>query len=197
MRSANSVGGLLDSISIPPRAEWFDVPDSMSRYLVVEDTRFWLDGVGNKVPSIISVSEVRNDGLLWELNHHAGASIREAVDEVLAGVGENVHVIRVPAIFMGSFDVDGSAVDSAFAFAPALANLQVAGGRAYLSRTYGPTDGNGNDVLQAGALLELPGVLQEIDGWDNYHRRIGHVHCFTYVIRAAFEFDWWARQPNG
>ncbi len=191
--AANSVTGLIDGISAAPRGRWFEAPDETSRYVIVEDTLFWLDAVGREVPAVISVHEVRNDSLMWALNEEAGSRLDRIAARVSEAGGEGVNVVRVPDFFMGSFVPDTGVIEDAFAFAPALANLQVAGGRVFFGQGYGPRDAAGVDVLQGGFATLMPGPVHAIDGWDRYHRWTGNVHCFTYVKRAPYEFDWWTR----
>ena len=195
--SADSVTGLIDGISAPPRGRWFEAPDETSRYLIVEDTLFWLDAVGREVPAVISVHEVRNDSLMWALNEEAGSRLDDIAARISEEGGGGVSVVRVPDFFMGSFVPDTGEIEDAFAFAPALANLQVAGGRVFFGRGYGPRDAGGGDVLHGGFAALMPGPVHAIDGWDRYHRWTGNVHCFTYVKRAPYEFDWWTRTPSG
>ena len=190
--STASINGQLDSISIPPSGQWFNVPDETSRYLLIEDTLFWIDGIGREVPAVISVHEIRNDSLLWDLNDIAAYKIEEIVDQIVSTSGNDINVIRVPDFFMGSFSDKGNAIEDAFAFAPALANLQVAGGWVFFAERYGPQNLAGNDVLQHGFATLISGSIHTIDGWDRYHRWIGNIHCFTYVKRAPFEFNWWS-----
>ena len=195
--AAESVSGLIDGISAPPRGRWFEAPDETSRYVLVEDTLFWLDAVGREVPAVISVHEVRNDSLMWQLNEEAASRLDEIVRRISRAAGEDVSVVRVPDFFMGSFAPDTGEIEDAFAFAPALANLQVAGGRVFFGQGYGPRDAGGGDILQGGFAALMPGPVHAIDGWDRYHRWTGNVHCFTYVKRAPFEFDWWTRPSPG
>ena len=189
--AANSVSGLIDGISPPPRSRWYEAPDETSRYVVLEDTLFWLDAVGSEVPAVISVHEVRSDSLMWALNEEAASRLDEIVERISQAAGEEVDVVRVPDFFMGSFVPDTGEIVDAFAFAPALANLQVAGGRVFFGQGYGPPDATGGDVLKSGFAALMPGPVHAIDGWDRYHRWTGNVHCFTYVKRAPYEFDWW------
>ncbi len=195
--AANSVNGLIDGISPPPRSRWYEAPDETSRYVVVEDTLFWLDAVGSEVPAVISVHEVRSDSLMWAMNEEAASRLDGIVGRISQAVGEELDVVRVPDFFMGSFVPDTGEIEDAFAFAPALANLQVAGGRVFFGQGYGPHDASGGDILQGGFAALMPGPVHAIDGWDRYHRWTGNVHCFTYVKRAPYDFDWWTRQPVG
>ena len=195
--AADSVSGLIDGINAPPQSRWFEVPDETSRYVLAEDTLFWLDAVGREAPALISVHEVRSDSLMWALNEEAASRLDEIVSRVSQAAGEEVNVVRVPDFFMGSFVPDTGEIEDAFAFAPALANLQVAGGRIFFGQGYGPRDASGGDVLQAGFAELMPGPVHAIDGWDHYHRWTGNVHCFTYVKRAPYEFDWWTRSSPG
>ena len=165
--------------------------------MLAEDTLFWLDAVGREAPALISVHEVRSDSLMWALNEEAASRLDEIVSRVSQAAGEEVNVVRVPDFFMGSFVPDTGEIEDAFAFAPALANLQVAGGRIFFGQGYGPRDASGGDVLQAGFAELMPGPVHAIDGWDHYHRWTGNVHCFTYVKRAPYEFDWWTRSSPG
>ena len=51
------------------------------------------------------------------------------------------------------------------------------------------------DAFSREAMARTPGDTEVfVDVWD-YHRLLGAVHCGTNVRRAAFEFDWWVRQP--
>lgn len=195
--AADSISGLIDGISPPPRGRWYEAPDETSRYVLVEDTLFWLDAVGREVPAVISVHEVRNDSLMWALNEEAASRLDEIVSRISQAAGADVSVVRVPDFFMGSFVPDTGEIEDAFAFAPALANLQVAGGRVFFGQDYGPRDAAGGDVLQRGFAALMPGPVHAIDGWDRYHRWTGNVHCFTYVKRAPYEFDWWTRSSPG
>ena len=196
--AADSVSGLIDGISAPPRSTWAKVPDETSRYVLVEDTLFWLDAVGREVPAVISVHEVRSDSLMWALNEEAASRLDEIVSRIWQAGGEDVSVVRVPDFFMGSFAPDMGEIEDAFAFAPALANLQVAGGRIFFAEGHGPRDAAGGDILQRGFAALMPGPVHAIDGWDRYHRWTGNVHCFTYVKRAPYDFDWWTRSsPTG
>ena len=195
--AADSVSGLIGGINAPPQSRWFEVPDETSRYVLAEDTLFWLDAVGREAPALISVHEVRSDSLMWALNEEAASRLDEIVSRVSQAAGEEVNVVRVPDFFMGSFVPDTGEIEDAFAFAPALANLQVAGGRIFFGQGYGPRDASGGDVLQAGFAELMPGPVHAIDGWDHYHRWTGNVHCFTYVKRAPYEFDWWTRSSPG
>ena len=195
--AADSVSGLIDGISAPPRTRWFEIPDETSRYVIVEDTLFWLDAVGREVPAVISVHEVRADSLMWALNEEASSRLDEIVSRISQASGEDVSVVRVPDFFMGSFAPDTGEIEDAFAFAPALANLQVAGGRVFFAEGHGPLDASGGSILQQGFAALMPGPVHAIDGWDRYHRWTGNVHCFTYVKRAPFEFDWWTRPASG
>ncbi len=194
--AANSVSGLIDGISPAPRGRWFETPDETSRYVLVEDTLFWLDAVGREVPAVISVHEVRNDSLMWALNEEAASRLDGIVNRISQAAGEDVDVVRVPDFFMGYFVPDTGEIEDAFAFAPALANLQVAGGRIFFGQGYGPHDAAGDDVLQGGFPELMPGPAHAIDGWDRYHRWTGNVHCFTYVKRAPYDFDWWTLLPT-
>ena len=196
--AADSVSGLIDGISAPPRSTWAKVPDETSRYVLVEDTLFWLDAVGREVPAVISVHEVRSDSLMWALNEEAASRLDEIVSRIWQAGGEDVSVVRVPDFFMGSFAPDMGEIEDAFAFAPALANLQVAGGRIFFAEGHGPRDAAGGDILRRGFAALMPGPVHAIDGWDRYHRWTGNVHCFTYVKRAPYDFDWWTRSsPTG
>ena len=191
--AANSVTGLIDGISALPRGRWFEAPDESSRYVLVEDSLFWLDTVGREVPAVISVHEVRSDSLMWALNEEAASRLDDIVRRISQAAGEEVNVVRVPDFFMGFFVPDTGVIEDAFAFAPALANLQLAGGRVFFGQGYGPHDAGGADVLQGGFAALMPGPVHAIDGWDRYHRWTGNVHCFTYVKRAPYDFDWWTR----
>ena len=191
--AADSVSGLIDGISAPPRTRWFEPPDETSRYVFVENALFWLDAVGREVPAVISVHEVRADTLMWALNEEASSRLDEIVSRISQAAGEEINVVRVPDFFMGTFVPDTKVIEDAFAFAPALANLQVAGGRVFFGQGYGPRDASGGDVLQGGFAALMPGPVHAIDGWDRYHRWTGNVHCFTYVKRTPYDFDWWTR----
>ena len=195
--AAASVSGQIDGISAPPRSEWITTPDETSRYVLVEDTLFWLDAVGREVPAVISVHEVRSDSLMWALNEAASSKLDEIVGQVADAAGERVRVARVPDFFMGSFAPDTALIEDAFAFAPALANLQAAGERVFFAESHAPRDAAGGNVLQKGFAALMPGPVHAVEAWDRYHRWTGNVHCFTYVKRAAYEFDWWRPTPNG
>ena len=59
----------------PPQSRWFEVPDETSRYVLAEDTLFWLDAVGREAPALIRVHEVRSDSLMWALNEEAASRL--------------------------------------------------------------------------------------------------------------------------
>ncbi len=195
--ASSSVSGQIDGISAPPRSEWLDVPDETSRYVLVEDTLFWLDAVGREVPAVISVHEVRSDSLMWALNEAASSKLDEIVNRVAAAAGQEVSVVRAPDFFMGSFAPETGVIEDAFAFAPALSNLQTAGGRIFFGESYAPSGADGFNVLQKGFAALMPGPVHAIEAWDRYHRWTGNVHCFTYIKRAPYEFDWWRAIPDG
>ena len=160
-----------------------------------EGTKFWKDGNGTQVPAIISVKEVKSDSTLWSLNDRAKQRIDGVLSVINASVNPDPVVVRVPDLFMGTWDGTEIVSRSSIAFSPALANVQVANGKIYFPIPYGPANLAGEDVLRK----YIEGLIPTSDfreDWNIFHRREGGVHCGTNVIREIYSVQWWNNIPG-
>ncbi|TSC77431.1 MAG: peptidyl arginine deiminase, type III [Parcubacteria group bacterium Gr01-1014_29] len=180
--------------SIPPQRQWFHPPDATSKYVLVANTRFWLDKDSRPVPAIISVREVKNDTALWNLNRSAQQRIEIVKNTLEAAAGRAINFISVPDIFMGELGASDIVDRTGIAFTPGIANFQSVGSNLYFAKSYGPTDALGRDVLEEKTRAQIPGNAEVfVEDWNLYHRLMGQVHCGTYVKRKIYDFDWWER----
>lgn len=185
----------IDRAPIPVKDHWFVLPDNTSRFVLTEDTQFWVDGDDDPVPAIMTVQEIKADRALATLNSEARTRIRAVRKAIEAAAGENVKFIPVPDFFMGKLQATGIVDRSAVAFTPGLANVQVAGGTLYFPESFGPRNAAGADVFDEAVKAKVPGAKMFVDDWAVYHRLMGEVHCGTNVKRAVYPFNWWERAP--
>ncbi|MBS3128719.1 hypothetical protein J4410_06245 [Candidatus Woesearchaeota archaeon] len=190
-----AAGICLRPISVPTEANWFDNPDVTSKYVIIEDTKFWQDVLGVEVPAVISVKEVREDTNLWTLNAEAKRRIDITINDTRSAFpSENLNVIKIPNLFMGSTLRGIIESRSSVAFTPGLANAQPVNGLTYFPKSFGPTRHwlSTVDVIEKKLKDQIPGNDEIfVEDWDNYHRNMGGVHCGTNVKRQIFIRDWW------
>lgn len=168
---------------------WFEVPDAGSRYLVVDDSRMWLDGSGELFPAVVAAGELRADPILKACAAACGKRLfgRDGIITVVRrtlGLSRK-DMLRLPVLFSGS--KNGEAVA---ALTPNPVNLvNVRGGVIFLVPC-GPRRKAGRDetdvfqrrwsrLFEAGGLRSYP-----LDGWDDLHRDWGGAHCGINVLRG-------------
>ncbi len=190
---------IVDGEGRVPQTTWFEVPDAMSKYILVPSSREWRWG-SDDFPAVITTREVALDPEFWAIaNGPAEQNINAAKTTLQAALaGAPVTFIEVPAVFLGDASTGSG---DAFAFMPGLANLQVWNGQLWLPDPSGPRMFGGEDTMQVGAdaVLELgTRTTYYIDNWDTYHRAFGEVHCGTNVLRAPAQdcSQWWQAPPS-
>jgi len=181
---------------VPPRDRWFVDPDSGSKFVLLQDTKWKTssDMSYHYVPAAITVSELRNDRYLWQLNRDAQARIDNDVKMIEQAAGIKVPVVPVPTIYRGELTRTGGLVErKEVAFTPNLANFQPAGAVAFFPKPFGP-DVGGADPFEK-VTRELISNAVFVNDWAVYHALDGEVHCGTYVVRAPYAFNWWTSSP--
>lgn len=181
----------------PAQATWFRPPGPGDAYVLVEGTRFWFDELAagsHGTPAVVTVEEVLADADLSALN------LTDAVGQIAAGTaalqaaaGGGLTFLKVPVIFVGQ-RAGFATARSGLAFTPDLANGQLAAGRFYLPRQFGPRNAAGEDLFEKAARAVLP-TAQFVDDWDPYHRLMGEVHCGSSAVRGPLPVEWWSHQP--
>jgi len=180
---------------------WEGPPDSTSRYVIVEHTRFDFPrkvhgNGGSEAPSFRCVREILMDTQLMNWNSECQTQlngIRTTLEEAL-GLPEGSPPIRLPVLFTKMLVGEQ---DKATAYIPHAVNLQAINGKLLLPEPYGPRDDTDGDLFKAAAVSALTngGIAQErvqfIDDWDWYHVAGGEVHCGTNVQRGMPEGNWW------
>jgi hypothetical protein len=176
--------GICDSMPI-----WFRVPDNTSRYVVVEDSKMWLDGRGDEFPAVITAGELAADSLLKRHEKIFSKKIfgRGGVCRTLSGalgIDED-RISRLPVLM--SADEKGG--DAAY-LTPNPVNLVIINGDVIILRPFGPrcnpSDGASDVFLRSWlAALTARGIEAHVlDGWDSLHRSWGGARCGTNVVRS-------------
>lgn len=186
-----------DTPEVPERAGWFVAPRPGDRFVMVRETKFW----SNEAPAMITVAELLADARLRRLNtQHIAARIAFIRRRLEQQGGRNadgtpfLEFRSVPVIYAGQPGRNFAVGRETTGLTPNLANFQQVGDRLYMPRQFGPLGPDGRDLFES-AVREALGAerVRFVDTWDAYHRQLGDVHCATNVLRAPFEFDWWAQ----
>jgi len=179
---ARALAGRCDTMPI-----WFDRPDATSRYLLVEDSKMWIDAAGDEFPAVVAAGELAADRTLARMNAAVAKRCREAERLVRAALGlDGKAIVRLP----GLFAAPGEGDTGAFSLTPSLVNLQVFNREVVLLRpAFARRDAgdDGTDLILAAArrALAAPDIrLHFIDGWDALHRNNGGARCGMNVWRA-------------
>lgn len=191
------------STNIFRKNDWFDVPTSASKFVVVEQTLDF-DAAGNgsarrappappgglvNVPALITAGELSD-----------GTSNKTFLDKQTLGLTPKLTAVaaafsspvRVPALYFVR-DMGSGVYDHGDAYIPGVVNLQAfraSSGPVLLSaKPYGPTIG-GADPFETKTNTQLGATPTYVDDWDLYHIQSGEVHCGTNQIKAAVR-PWW------
>lgn len=188
---------VLDSGGQPHRqSTWFRNPSSGDRYVLIEDTRFWLNrrlaaAAATPIPAVVTVAELLADANLRQLNTHlAQRKLEEVREAIRRAAGQPVTFHPVPVLYFGRLD-DFDDGRKAFALTPNLANFQEVNGALYFPRQFGATDAAGRDIFEEYVRARFP-TARFVDDWDLYHRLEGEVHCGSTTLRALPLADWWS-----
>ncbi|MFC1671949.1 protein-arginine deiminase family protein [Planctomycetota bacterium] len=176
--------GICDSMPI-----WFQVPDLTSRYVVVENSKMWLDGRGDEFPAVITVGELTADSRLKKLAKTCSdrlygrggvlKNLRKALDI------PDEQVIRLPVLLSG--DEENMNVSSLI---PNPTNLVIINNKAIILRPFGPRRDpadDATDIFQESWLDELKQANVRsviLDGWNSLHRSWGGARCGTNTVRT-------------
>ncbi len=165
---------------------WFDWPDETSRFLLVSDSKMWMDASGADFPAIMAAAELASDPVLAAANAAAARRCRDAERAVRraipAGGGE---ILRIPVVF-ASYSSERL---SAFALLPNNVNFQVFDREVLCLRPCGPRADPAKDdsdpFLEATlkALGSTGLSVRVLDGWNALHRLNGGARCGTNVMR--------------
>ena len=180
---------LKDNVQAPSTTVWKTAPAAGDSFVLVEGSRIWAQGV----PAIVTVGEVLADANLKKLNTElAKQQIDLAREALQAAAGGSLTFVSVPVLFVATIDEDGKITESrsGVAFTPGLANVQEVAGSLYFPRQYGPVDAAGKDLFETITKTRAPNA-KFVDDWDEYHAKMGEVHCGTAVVRTPYDFPWW------
>lgn len=169
---------------------WFETPDATSRFVVVEDTKMWLDGTGEQFPALVSAGELSRDPSLQraaKICTQRFLAEDSGVQDALEVLGIRApDTLRLPVLY--SSDDHGAC---AVALLPNPVNLVPLDKCLVLLRPFGP---RGDPSKDESDLFEKAWkeVLERarlhpifLDGWDALHRMDGGAHCGTNVIRRG------------
>ena len=201
--------------------KWFTEPDTTSKYIVAQGTKFWRDFSAVEVPALWSVFELKNDASFWSFNTKAQAKINAAASAIKSGMGNysgssylrtdgdttddsisgdaDDDFISVPTIYFGAFNsgaFPGDIVDhTAEAFNPGLSNFQPASKTLMVfPKPYMAKNNSGEDIFEKACTNIFNSGTTRIyfvDDWNLYHRYKGEVHCGTAVKRNHHPTVWW------
>ncbi len=183
-------------------------PKTGNKYVLVVDSNRVRPTVANQttyqgMPAVISVEEILADTVFTTLNRTsipAKVAVHEVIVRDAFGIGANVQVIYVPALYFGRLETNGTpSPNSVTAFQPNPCNFQplgispqAAGNRLYFPRQFAPKAAGQNiDMFEALIASRFSETVRFVDDWAGYHLSIGNVHCGTSVKRAVPTNDWW------
>lgn len=179
---AAAVEGRCDSMPI-----WFVWPDNTSKFLVVSESRMWMDASGEEFPAFMAVTELADDPEFHRVNKtiadRCASTAKLVLDELKL---EKTCAMPVPALF-AAFDTN---CVGAFAFTPSLVNFQVLDTNVVTLLPCGPrsntTHGDSDVFLHAAKKsFSDPAVkLHFVDGWNALHRQNGGARCGMNVWRT-------------
>jgi hypothetical protein len=167
---------------------WIEPPEPGSRIVIVEDTRFWLDGRGSEVPAFITAGELCRDRALKDvarkcaLRVDGAGGVRDTVLRALDLPSE--ALLRLPVLARG----DKEAQDVT-ALLPNPVNLVCIDNDVVLLQPHGPRiepgDESSDVFAQAWrAALDKCGLNPVfLEGWNSLHRLDGGAHCGINVLR--------------
>lgn len=176
--------GICDSMPI-----WFQVPDSTSRYVVVESSKMWLDGRGDEFPAVITAGEFAADPFLKKHVKAFSKKLfgRGGVSRILSGalgIAEE-HILRLPVI-MSANEKGGNAAY----LTPNPINLVFINNDIALLRPFGPRRDSSDDESDiflknwVNTLKTSGARIHILDGWNSLHRSWGGARCGTNVVRT-------------
>ena len=162
---------------------WIEVPDSTSRYLLVEGSQHWLDGAGEPIPAVITAGELANDKAIADAAARFDKRVA-AIESLLCrelGIRSD-HVLRLPVLH-----IDNGRGGDAWCLTPNPVNLLNLEGLVIVLKTFGPRTNpadDSTDVLAHAIRTALaPRDVRFLDGWDALHRDNGGPRCGTNVLR--------------
>ncbi|MCX7805329.1 MAG: protein-arginine deiminase domain-containing protein [Planctomycetota bacterium] len=178
---ASAVSGRCDDMPI-----WFEWPDGTSRYLLVSDSKMWLDASGADVPAVMAAGELASDPVLASVNSAAAARCRAAGRIVRRAIpiGDG-RILRIPVVF-ASCSPEGI---GSFALLPNNVNFQVFDREAICLQPCGPRADPARDdsdpfLEAARRALGSTGLnVRVLDGWNAIHRLNGGARCGINVLR--------------
>lgn len=161
------------------------VPDFGDKFVVVEDSLLWKNGM----PAIVTCEEIADDALFDEFNANIGLNLIDTQMTLEGEVGQlpDGGWKNVPVLFVGTFDSSFDTSHSAFALTPGMANFQVNGGTVIFPKQFAPRV-SGQDQFEAVGKTLYP-TAKFADGWL-YHINVGEIHCGSNVKRSAYSFEW-------
>jgi hypothetical protein len=197
------IPGLPTSVADFGKETWFTLPDTTSRFVVVEDSLRWDKGL----PALVTAGELRDSAVnpeFWGRNHDrvveklTGPDASSAAN-VLAGLPGGSPPVRLPVLYsvFVTGPGDGTLVPrKGDALIPNLTNYQVVTGTSgtviYAPKPWGPSTG-GTDPFETkfrAQMASAAATIEFVDDWDAYHIKGGEVHCATNLFKASAR-KWW------
>lgn len=196
-------------------SSWLIVPDSTSKYVVVEDTMWWhqppsvlAKGVfPDTTPALLTKKEFDPAGAIGKKIRDLNVEVQKRIDDArlaikAAAAPDAVTFKEVPVLYNGRLDALGDIIDkSCVAFTPGAANAVIANGLVFVPAQKGPQWRNAGVMTKSfDDLIKTAlgaGNVVWVEDWHHYHMLMGEVHCGTNVLRKPYAFKWWEKQPAG
>ncbi|PWU14073.1 MAG: hypothetical protein C5B50_17965 [Verrucomicrobia bacterium] len=189
----------------PSKATWYRNPKKGDKYVLVEDTQFWIGKAGVPprpvgTPAFVTVAEVLADKDLDTVNNTQVKNVLDSIKTTLNNAAKPAVLTykNVPVIYLGYIDNPPAFTfltgRKSMAFNPGMANAQPVNAKMYMAQQFGPRNAAGEDIFQKAALAAVANSTFA-DDWLLYHRLEGEVHCGTATRRKPFTFNWWEHQP--
>jgi hypothetical protein len=179
---AMAIEGRCDTMPI-----WFNWPDETSRFLLVTESKMWMDASGEEFPAFMAAGELAGDREFERVNKTIAARCRKSAEAVLKELGlKKTDSVPVVALFVAY----GSECRGAFAFSPSLVNLQTFDKEVITLLPFGPRSDvsrDGSDIFLSSAekALTEPGTnLHFVEGWNPLHRQNGGARCGMNVWKV-------------
>ena len=180
---------------IIPTSVWAVPPAVGDRYVLVEDSRWWIAETSSyDFPSIVTVEEVLADADFQTLNKTNVKGKLDATKAILnSAAGSALGYTSVPVLYFGYLDSFDSNREG-LAMTPGASNFQLAAGSFYFPGQFGFKNSAGTDLFRQQIETAVPGA-KFVDCWDLYHALMGEVHCGTASLRGFPGLNWWENQP--
>jgi protein-arginine deiminase len=127
-------------------------------------------------------------------NDNAQASIDGVRATFKAELGlSEPDIIDVPGLFIPNAD----SPTFADALTAGMVNMLVVNGHCIVPKPFGPVVG-GKDLFEEdlkSSLSSLPVTVSFLDDWDEYHVKLGEVHCSSNTLRTPTRAKWWEFKP--